>query len=113
MVTWSGSTLSYDASLAGADLTLGLDAIWEHWEREGRLMACTVGEFYTKAEKHGLTVVPGEFCMSLDVRAYAQPDLVELEAAFLALVRQVEQKRGVTIDLGPRASAEVAITDCP
>ncbi len=106
-----GRRYRHDASLAGADLTLGLDAIWEQWEREGRLMACTVGEFYTKAEKHGLTVVPGEFCMSLDVRAYAQPDLVELEAAFLALVRQVEQKRGVTIDLGPRASAEVAQAD--
>jgi N-carbamoyl-L-amino-acid hydrolase len=58
-----------------------------------------------------LTVVPGEFFLSLDVRAYAQPDLVELEAAFLALVREVEKKRGVTIDLGPRASAEVAQAD--
>lgn len=106
-----GRRFRHDASLAGADLTLGLDAIWERWEREGRLMACTVGEFYTNGDKHGMTVVPGEFNMSLDVRAYAQPDLVELEAAFLDLVREVEKKRGVTIDLGPRASAEVAQAD--
>ena len=106
-----GRRFRHDASLAGADLALGLDALWAEWERQGRLMACTVGEFHTNSERHGLTVVPGEFCMSLDVRAYAQPDLVELEAAFLALVSAVEKKRGVTIDLGSRASAEVAQAD--
>jgi N-carbamoyl-L-amino-acid hydrolase len=106
-----GRRFRHDASLAGADLALGLDTIWAEWERQGRLMACTVGEFHTNAERHGLTVVPGEFSMSLDVRAYAQPDLVELESAFLALVKEVENKRGVTIDLGPRASAEVAQAD--
>lgn len=106
-----GRRFRHDASLAGADLTLGLDAIWAEWERQGRLMACTVGEFHTNAERHGLTVVPGEFSMSLDVRAYAQDDLAELESAFLALVKEVEKKRGVTIDLGPRASAEVAQAD--
>lgn len=106
-----GRRFRHDASLAGADLTLGLDTIWAEWERQGRLMACTVGEFHTNAERHGLTVVPGDFSMSLDVRAYAQPDLVELESAFLALVKEVEKKRGVTIELGPRASAEVAQAD--
>lgn len=106
-----GRRFRHDASLAGADLTLGLDTIWAEWERQGRLMACTVGEFHTNAERHGLTVVPGDFSMSLDVRAYAQLDLVELESAFLALVKEVEIKRGVTIDLGPRASAEVAQAD--
>lgn len=106
-----GRRFRHDASLAGADLALGLDALWAEWERQGRLMACTVGEFHTNSERHGLTVVPGEFCMSLDVRAYVQPDLVELETAFLALVKCVEKKRGVTIDLGPRASAEVAQAD--
>ena len=106
-----GRRFRHDASLAGADLTLGLDAMWAEWERQGRLMACTVGEFHTNAERHGLTVVPGEFSMSLDVRAYVQDDLAELESAFLALVKEVEKKRGVTIDLGPRASAEVAQAD--
>ncbi len=106
-----GRRFRHDASLAGADLTLGLDTIWADWERQGRLMACTVGEFHTHAERHGLTVVPGEFSMSLDVRAYTKPDLEELEVAFLELVRQVEIKRGVSINLGARASAEVAQAD--
>ena len=106
-----GRRFRHDASLAGADLALGLDAIWAEWERQGRLMACTVGEFHTHADRHGLTVVPGEFSMSLDVRAYAPADLVELEKMFLALVQQTEKKRGVQIELGPRASAEVAIAD--
>jgi len=106
-----GRRFRHDASLAGADLALGLDRIWSQWERAGRLMACTIGEFHTNADRHGLTVVPGEFSMSLDVRAYAQPDLLELETAFLALVHEVQHARGVTIDLGPRASAEVAQAD--
>jgi len=106
-----GRRYRHDASLAGADLALGLDRIWAQWEAEGRLMACTIGEFHTNAERHGLTVVPGEFSMSLDVRAYAQPDLLELEVAFLDLVKEVQRARGVTIDLGPRASAQVAQAD--
>lgn len=106
-----GRRFRHDASLAGVDLARGLDEIWAEWERAGRLMACTIGEFHTNAERHGLTVVPGEFSMSLDVRAYAQPDLEELEKNFLELVERTKHKRGVEIDLGPRASAEVAQAD--
>lgn len=106
-----GRRFRHDASLAGADLALGLDRIWARWEREGRLMACTNGEFYTNSERHGLTVVPGEFNMSLDVRAYCQADLQELESDFLALVDEAQRQRGVSIDLGPRASAQVAQAD--
>jgi len=106
-----GRRFRHDASLAGADLALGLDEIWAEWERQGRLMACTVGEFHTNADRHGLTVVPGEFSMSLDVRAYAPQDLDALEQKFLALVERTAKKRGVEIELGPRASAEVAQAD--
>jgi beta-ureidopropionase / N-carbamoyl-L-amino-acid hydrolase len=106
-----GRRFRHDASLAGADLTLGLDEIWADWERQGKLMACTVGEFHTNPERHGLTLVPGEFSMSLDVRAYSESDLRILEEKFLALVEWTARKRGVKIALGARASAEVAQAD--
>lgn len=100
-----------DAALAGADLFMRLDQLWSAWDREGRPMAFTIGEFHTNAERHGLTIVPGEFHFSLDVRAYDSTDLEELEKAFLAIVQEVEAQRGVRIELGPRASAPVARAD--
>lgn len=106
-----GRRYRHDAALAGADIAMGLDKIWEEWDRTGRLMACTIGEFQTNSARHGLTIVPGEFGLSLDVRAYDTADLAELKQKFHALVADVERKRGVKIDLGPEASAGVAPAD--
>jgi N-carbamoyl-L-amino-acid hydrolase len=97
-----------DAALAGADILVGLDAIWQAAQAQGQPMAVTVGEFHTDAQRHGLTIVPGEFRFSLDLRAYDQLFLQALEQQFLSLVKQVEQTRGVRIELGPRSSAPVA-----
>jgi N-carbamoyl-L-amino-acid hydrolase len=100
-----------DAALAGADLFMRLDQLWAQWDTAGRPMALTIGEFHTDAARHGLTIVPGEFHFSLDVRAYRQSDLAELEAFFHAIVREVEASRGVRIELGPRAAAPAAPAD--
>ena len=100
-----------DAALAGADIASRLDRIWETWDSAQRPMAFTIGEFHTDASRHGLTIVPGEFRFSIDLRAYDTADLQELEEAFLAIVREVSASRRVTIDLGTRASAEVAKAD--
>lgn len=100
-----------DAALAGAHLFVRLDQLWAQWDAAQRPMAFTIGEFHTDAERHGLTIVPGEFHFSLDVRAYRQDHLAELETAFLEIVREVEITRRVKIDLGPRASAPAAPAD--
>jgi N-carbamoyl-L-amino-acid hydrolase len=71
-------------------------------------MAFTIGRFHTDPKEHALTKVAGELTLSLDVRAYDKAHLAELEAAVLALARDVGQKRGVQFDLGARASADVA-----
>jgi N-carbamoyl-L-amino-acid hydrolase len=97
-----------DAALAGADILVGLDEIWQEAETQGTPMAFTVGEFHTDSQRHGLTIVPGEFRFSLDLRAYDQTFLEALEQRFMALVKKVEQTRGVRIDLGPRSAAPVA-----
>jgi N-carbamoyl-L-amino-acid hydrolase len=49
--------------------------------------------------------------LSLDVRAYDRGHLDALEAKVKQLTIAIEKKRGVTIDLGKRASAEVAPSD--
>jgi len=49
--------------------------------------------------------------LSLDVRAYDANHLQELEQALFDLVQRIEAGRGVTFDLGQRASADVAPSD--
>jgi N-carbamoyl-L-amino-acid hydrolase len=94
-----------DAGLAGAEFHLALDALWREHETRGIGMACTIGRFHTDAARHGLTVVPGLFHFSLDLRAYDAAVLAALEARMLEIVRGIEARRGVRFELGPRASA--------
>ena len=106
-----GRRFRHDAGVAAAEVSVALDALWQQWESTGRLMACTFGEFHTNSARHGTTIVPGEFQFSLDVRAYDDADVAELEHEFLSIVRQIEKKRGVSFDFGVRASAKVAKAD--
>lgn len=100
-----------DAALAGAELALGLEALWREEEEAGRAMAFTIGRFHTMADRHAMTVVPGEFQLSLDLRAYTAPHLAALEVRLHALVAQVAAARGVTIELGERNAGAVGPMD--
>ena len=70
----------HDAAMAGAEFAMALDAVWEEHEARGMPMACTIGRFHTDPAAHGLTIVPGAFHFSLDVRAYDESVLAELDA---------------------------------
>jgi N-carbamoyl-L-amino-acid hydrolase len=100
-----------DAVLAASDLALGLDEIWRREDRAGRPMAFTIGRFFTDPAEHALTKVAGLMTSSLDVRAYDKAHLAALEQEVIALTRRIEAQRGVRIDLGSRASADVAPSD--
>ncbi|HEX2940097.1 MAG TPA: M20/M25/M40 family metallo-hydrolase, partial [Rhodopila sp.] len=69
-----------DAAIAGAEFAMALDALWAEHEARGVAMACTLGRFHTDAAMHGLTIVPGSFHFSLDIRAYDPAVLAALEA---------------------------------
>src|SRR5690606_12166978 len=97
----------HDAVLAASDFALGLDEIWKAADAAGRPMAFTIGRFATDAREHALTKVAGLMTLSLDVRAYDRGHLAALEAQVIALARDIEGKRGVRIDLGKRANADV------
>ncbi len=101
----------HDAVLAASDFALGLDEIWKANDAAKRPMAFTIGRFYTDAGEHALTKVAGLMTLSLDVRAYDKAHLAALEVEVIALARSIEGKRGVRIDLGARATAEVAPSD--
>ncbi|HEY0212738.1 MAG TPA: hydantoinase/carbamoylase family amidase [Paenirhodobacter sp.] len=101
----------HDAAMAGAQLAMAMDQLWAETQAGGTHIAITFGRFHTDAGFHGLTTVPGLFHFSLDVRAYDEFTLTEVEAAFHRIVTRVEQDRGVRIHLGTRKSAPVGLVD--
>ena len=101
----------HDAAMAGAEFAMALDAVWEEHEARGIPMAATIGRFHTDAASHGLTIVPGAFNFSLDVRAYDEAVLAGLEQHVIAIMAGIEQRRGVRFHPGETARAAVGRCD--
>jgi len=97
--------------MAGAAFAMALDQLWEEYENRGIPMACTIGRFHTDAKQHGLTIVPGAFHFSLDVRAYDEAVLAELDQRVDAIIAGIEQSRGVRFHRGTKARAAVGPVD--
>ena len=101
----------HDAAMAGAQFAMALDALWADYDERGIPMACTFGRFHTDTAAHGLTIVPGSFHFSLDVRAYDEAVLSELEDKVGSIVEDIEKRRSVRFHLGKRAGAAVGLVD--
>ena len=100
-----------DAAMAGAEFAMALDQMWVEYESRGIPMACTIGRFFTDPKQHGLTIVPGSFHFSLDVRAYDESVLSELDRRVDAIIAGIEQTRGVRFHRGVKARAAVGPVD--
>jgi beta-ureidopropionase / N-carbamoyl-L-amino-acid hydrolase len=100
-----------DAAIAGAEFAMALDRVWEEHEAKSVPMACTIGRFHTDAATHGMTIVPGTFNFSLDVRAYDEVVLGNLDRAVDAIIAGIEQRRGVRFHRGTQARAAVGQVD--
>jgi N-carbamoyl-L-amino-acid hydrolase len=100
-----------DAAMAGAEFAMALDRVWEEHDARGIPMACTIGRFYTDPTAHGLTIVPGAFHFSLDVRAYDEAVLTELDRQVDTIIAGIEQRRGVRFHRGAKAHAAVGPVD--
>jgi N-carbamoyl-L-amino-acid hydrolase len=101
----------HDAAMAGAEFAMALDALWADYDERGIPMACTLGRFHTDSAAHGLTIVPGSFHFSLDMRAYDEAILAELEDKVGRIIDGIEQRRAVRFHLGQRAGAAVGLVD--
>jgi N-carbamoyl-L-amino-acid hydrolase len=100
-----------DAAMAGAEFAMAIDRLWEDYDARGIPMAATIGRFHTDPAMHGLTIVPGAFHFSLDVRAYDEAVLADLDRAVDAIIAGVEQRRGVRFHRGAKARAAVGPVD--
>jgi beta-ureidopropionase / N-carbamoyl-L-amino-acid hydrolase len=101
----------HDAATAGAEFAMALDSLWADYDERKIPMACTLGRFHTNAAEHGLTIVPGSFHFSLDVRAYDEAILAELDEKVGRIIDGIEQRRAVRFHLGPKARAAVGLVD--
>ncbi len=100
-----------DTAIAGAEFAMALDRLWEVHEARGIPMACTLGRFHTDPTVHAMTVVPGSFHFSLDVRAYDEAVLAALDRDVSAIIAGIEQRRGVRFHTGTKARAAVGPMD--
>ncbi len=100
-----------DAAVAGAEFAVAIDRLWEDHDTRGLPMAATLGRFHTDPAAHGLTIVPGSFHFSLDVRAYDEAVLAQLDRDVDAIIAGIEQRRGVRFHRGPKARAAVGAVD--
>ena len=101
----------HDAVTAASEFVVAMDTLWSDWEIAGKPMACTIGEFCTDPDLHAMTKVPGELRFTLDVRAYCAEHLRELETQTMAIIRSIEDRRGVRFELGNTARAAVGEMD--
>ncbi len=101
----------HDAAMAGAEFAVAMDAMWADYDARGIPMACTIGKFHTDTSAHGMTIVPGAFHFSLDVRAYDEAVLAELDQKTDAIIAGIEQRRGVRFHRGTKARAAVGPVD--
>ena len=97
--------------MAGAEFAVAMDAMWADYDARGIPMACTIGKFHTDTSAHGMTIVPGAFHFSLDVRAYDEAVLAELDQKTDAIIAGIEQRRGVRFHRGTKARAAVGPVD--
>jgi N-carbamoyl-L-amino-acid hydrolase len=100
-----------DAAMAGAEFAMALDRLWEEHDAKGTPIACTIGRFHTDPAGHGMTIVPGIFNFSLDVRGYDEALLADLDREVDAIIGGIEQRRGVRFHRGTKARAAVGAVD--
>ena len=98
-----------DAAMAGAEFAARLDRLWQQREAAGIPMAITLGRFGTDPAQHGLTTVAGRFDFSLDVRAYDEAVLADLDRDVREAADAIARERNVAFALGARASAKVGL----
>ncbi len=100
-----------DAVLAVAELATRLEALWDRVEKSGQDLVLTIGEFWTPAEMHAPTKVPGAVRFSLDIRSEQDAVLDAAEAVMRDVAAGTRARRGVSLDYGEAMRAAPALMD--
>ncbi|RUX88547.1 Zn-dependent hydrolase [Mesorhizobium sp. M7D.F.Ca.US.004.01.2.1] len=100
-----------DAFMALAELAMKLDCFWEENETPDAPLTITFGQVTTDPVQHAFSKVPGEVGFSLDVRSTAPALLERADTALMKFAAEIEARRGVHFDWGPRSGSTPAVMD--
>lgn len=100
-----------DAVMALADLAMKLDRFWEEKERPETPLTITFGQVATDPTQHAFSKVPGEVAFCLDVRSTSTALVEDAHAAMLEFASEIEARRGVRFEWGPRSGSRPAPMD--
>jgi len=89
-----------DAVMATVELVSRLESAWERVLASGGDLVFTVGKFYTDANVHALTKVPGETSFVLDTRSQDVATLTGMSTLARELAAEIAARRRVAFDLG-------------
>jgi N-carbamoyl-L-amino-acid hydrolase len=99
-----------DAAIAAAELAYRLDQAWAELDGQGRRMVCTFCTFNTH-EDASMAKIAGEVRFGLDIRSPDQATIDEMYRRLDGIIADVEQRRGVMVDLGPATRTSPTVMD--
>lgn len=97
--------------LAAAEFAGVVEAYWDEQERNNADLVCTIGQFHTDAEHHGITKIPGELRFTMDIRSLDNAVLLQMDDYLREQAQQISRKRRVDIELGSYTNALPAVMD--
>jgi len=98
-----------DAVVALAELIVAMDRVWEDLLDEGHDLTVTFGKVDAASPQHAMAKVPGEAAFCIDLRSDQVATLEKGNAALLASIAQIEEKRpSIHFDLGVQTRSEPA-----
>lgn len=98
-----------DAVAATGELIFQMDTLWTELLSEGRDLTITFGEVSTNPEQHSFSKVAGETHICLDVRSQDQATLDLVRERFLAISREIGERRNVRFDPGELTGSTPAV----
>tara|TARA_A100001037_G_C15148555_1_gene637756 strand:+ start:2537 stop:3832 length:1296 start_codon:yes stop_codon:yes gene_type:complete len=103
--------LRRDSVAAVAELVSRTDDLWATLEEEGQDLAVTFGVISTDDVHSAASKVAGDVRFTIDVRSRSAETLAAVREQLDATIAEIEERRGVRIDLGPCSETAPADMD--
>jgi N-carbamoyl-L-amino-acid hydrolase len=100
-----------DAVMAATAFVQEIEGYWLAQEAASADFVATVGQFFTSANQHTITKIPGEVHFTLDMRSENSAVLMAAHVHLSIKALEIAEARHVSIDLGLHTHAQAATMD--
>jgi N-carbamoyl-L-amino-acid hydrolase len=101
-----------DAVVAGAELVVALQRLWQQLEQLGHQLTVTVGQFHTDPKQADFSTVAGQVDFSIDMRSQSPATLALLDQQLQCAIAEIAVRQGVQILLGEQTGSDAGVI-CP